>query len=311
MKQLERQAIDNATNYLKDKYNFNAEVISTKIEKKVDFLIPDLFPEPTGKVFVEFLFDNKKFEVYISGEGETIDGKDNYQYKEIIDAVLDLIETKINIESDMNLINFGELDQYKEQKGLIKELYVGNNLQEIIDNNNFRILLECINTKNLQYIQVNNLLSDFANSELTLINYHSLNSYKKSSIRESINGFVSEELLEENAMFIESAYTIYEGNSKYHALDVKSFDGIYFYNDISDYDGIYCYNNCNDDNSSNQNVSLSYSELATDIKNWAGENIKDIKRLSNDYLVNGDYRRLYIYIPSKKLKDIILIILEL
>ena len=117
---LENQASKNAINYINDKYGFEANLLSAKVERIDSGPIIDPSPEPTGKVFVELEYDNKKFEVYISGESETNDGYDNYQYNQIVTDVLKLIETKVNIKPRDNSIYFG----INKGNGLIKEKYV-------------------------------------------------------------------------------------------------------------------------------------------------------------------------------------------
>jgi len=290
MKQLEKQASENAINYIQEKYGFSASVISTEVQKRNPAPIPDLTPDPTGKVFVNLKYNDKAFEVYISGEDSTTDGFDNYQYDKITNDILKLIETKTNIKSYSNSIYYGKiLKENNKHNGLIKELY-DNNIYDVIQNNYFYIRLEYINESNLEYIKTNNLLNDFDEEEIVLVNYRSLDSYNKAlSENKYLFQFFSEDSLKENAVNIKNAYLINRDVNKYYKFDVNNLDDIYYYNDL-------------ENNTDINDVSLHYTTIS-DASNWVGAGAyENVKQISDAYLIKGNCSKLYIYVPINKIK---------
>lgn len=277
MKKLEKQASENAINYIKNKYGFSADIISSEVEKYSSSGVP-FSSDLTGDVYVKLKYKDKKFIVYISGENVNIDGKDNYQYDEIVSDILNLIETKTNIKPHNSSIYYGK--DYKNEKGLISKLY-NNNINEVVKDNNFRIQLEYINIGNLEYIKNNNLLTDMDYNQLILINYHSLESYNNKDINNYY--LTNEDYLLTNAVNIESACIIKDNNIKYYKFNLKSIDDIYYYTEPDNY------------------LNLSYTTIS-DAKNWIGRDaFKNVKQVSNAYLTNSN-SSLYIYIPTNKIK---------
>ena len=204
--------------------------------------------------------------------------------------MLYLIETKTNIRPYSNSIYFGNNIERNKHNGLIKELY-DNNLYEIIQKNYFYITLEYISEFNLEYIKTNDLLADFSEEKVLLINYKSLESYNKElSADNYIFGSFSETSIIENAINIESAYIIDYDVNKYYKFVISSLNDIYYYNNL-------------ENNSDINNVNLSYTTIA-DVSNWVGRGAyKNVKQISDAYLVEGNYSNLYIYVPISKIKN--------
>jgi len=294
MKKLESQAKENAINYIKNKYGFIPNVISTDVEKEDTGPVPDFTPDPTGNIYVYLSYKDKKFEVYISGEEQSIDGIDNYQYDEITSATIKYISEKTNLNSYSNSINYGNQYSDKNHNGLIKDLFTNDNLEQIIENNHFKILLEYIGASNLEYIKTNQIFDNLQKTRIILVNYNSLESYNKASTHSyNIRGTLDEGYLRNNLMNIESAYIIETGKTYYYDLDAQQFDDIYYYDrDI--------------EQNFNNNVSLSYTTIG-DVSNWVGRGaFKNVRQISDAYLVNGigqDYKYILIYIPLEKFKN--------
>ena len=294
MKKLESQAKENAINYIKNKYGFIPNVISTDVEKEDTGPVPDFTPDPTGNIYVYLSYKDKKFEVYISGEEQSSDGIDNYQYNEITSATIKYIEEKTNLNPYSNSINYGNQYSDKNHNGLIKDLFTNDNLEQIIENNHFKILLEYIGASNLEYIKTNQIFDNLQKTRIILVNYNSLEAYNKASTHSYIiRGTLDEGYLRNNLMNIESAYIIETGKTYYFDLDAKQFDDIYYYDrDI--------------EQNFNNNVSLSYTTIG-DVSNWVGRGaFENVRQISDAYLVNGigqDYKYILIYIPVEKLKN--------
>ncbi len=283
MEKLKTQASLNALNYIKNKYNFSAKVISTEIEKEDTGPVINFQPKPTKYVFVNCEYNKKSFQVYIRGDEVTIDGVDNYQFMEIKNDIIKLINSKTGLEAYSSNIKYGKIAS--NPNGLIKELYTKNNLNEIINNgsNNFKILVSYINGKNLEFIKKNNLFKDIKNAIIFLVNFHDRKSYeafKKQNYSEDIDA------LKEGAVNIESAYVLYN-SEYYYKFDMKKIDNINYYYDGEAY----------------KNFKLSITSIS-DVTNVS--DYKKVTQIFPAYKINGtctiekEYEKLYIYIPSNK-----------
>ena len=111
-KEYSKQASTNAVNYVKNKYGFTPKVVSTNCT----FDSSDMFLSncnDTTNVILEY--NGKKFHVFIDGSKESTEGKDNYQYDEIVNDLLEAIKKDINVEPYKYNIFYG----YGDVEGLI------------------------------------------------------------------------------------------------------------------------------------------------------------------------------------------------
>ena len=140
-KKIEEQAIENAQNYISKKYGFDAEIISSKAEPNVGTMF-SWDSTVTGYAKVDLKYDNKEFFVYISGENESTDGKDNYQQALIEEAIeqkfislanINAKEVYCNIIYDYHISGY---DIYNDSALLTGVYYNGNNIDEILNDIN-------------------------------------------------------------------------------------------------------------------------------------------------------------------------------
>ena len=123
----EAQASRNAKAYIQQKYGFTPEITGTSVDR-----ITGMFRlAPTSDVFVEMLYNDRDFTVYITGFQESTDGRDSYQSPDIKQALFDLI----NDEKD----GLQVLDIYPNYKTrltpdepLYSTYFNGSNLAELL-----------------------------------------------------------------------------------------------------------------------------------------------------------------------------------
>ena len=134
VKKYEEQAKINAVKYVKSKYGYDAKVISAKAAKNTNSISPIPNYTPTGYVYVKLKVNKKEFYVYITGEQESIDGKDNYQQDEIEKDLLELLKTNIGISPYNYSVEYPNSTIYNntENSNLIKEYYNKNNLSDVL-----------------------------------------------------------------------------------------------------------------------------------------------------------------------------------
>ena len=97
-KKIEAQSKTNAVNYIRDKYDIEAEVVEVKVEKVEGDAIPS--NDPTGFATVTLKSDDKVFDVYITGEEKSEVGKDNYQKELICNQLAKEAEQICNFEAE-------------------------------------------------------------------------------------------------------------------------------------------------------------------------------------------------------------------
>lgn len=294
MKKLESQAKTNAIYYIKNKYGFVPNIISTDVEKGNSAAVLDFTPSPTGYIYVNLSYKGKNFEVYISGEKQSKEGFDNYQYDEINRAVTKYISEKTGINSYSNSNNYGIRYYEDNHNGLIKDLFDTYNLEHILENNKFNILVEYIGNSNLEYIKINRVFDNLKKTKIMLVNYNSLESYNKAlSLPYQYRESLDENYLRDNLTNIESAYIIESGKASYFSLDGKQFNDIYYYD--TDIEKNY-----------SSNISLSYTTIM-DVSNWIGKGVyRNVSQISEAYLINGigqNNKHIIVYIPLKKIQN--------
>ena len=180
MEQYKIQAEENATNYIRGKYN-----ISSEVELEDTDPIPNITPDPMGNVYVKMKSNNKEFYVYIIGKENSIIGKDNYQYNEIVNDLLNLIQKDTNIPPYNYRIIYGFEDSFK-YPGLIDIYYDGTNLYNVIHfcdryNQGLYVNLNYIGNNNLENILFNNSSQIINKIYISLMNFGTVENYNNFS----------------------------------------------------------------------------------------------------------------------------------
>ena len=291
MAELESQAQKNALNYIKEKYNFDAKINSVKLEYPKAGVVPNFFPPPTGFAIVSLEYQNKNFEVYITGEEASIDGKDNYEMTEIINDTIEYINNTTGLKPHRYAIYYGNYNDINKHNGLISEIYNPQELEKIILNNNFNIVLEYINEKDLEYIKDQQLLSNFKDTRLLLINYNSIDSYNNAlNINDEPISTYNEGYVYENAINIQSAYGLSKFKEKYYHFNFKKIGNMQ-----------YTYINDSDNDVTIEETS------DINVERWIGKGAcQDVKKLYKDFQISGPSNpngEIRLYIPIKDIKE--------
>ena len=88
-----KQAKENAAEYVLEKYGVEAKVMDAEIER-----IDGLFgSDPGSKAYISMYYDDKDFTVYIAGDEETTDGRDNYQQERSRQRCLRILKTLFQV----------------------------------------------------------------------------------------------------------------------------------------------------------------------------------------------------------------------
>lgn len=132
---IEKKAKTNAVKYISDKYGFEAEVISAEAEPNYGAIF-GWDDTSTGYAMVTLQHDNKQFQVVISGEDNSTNGKDNYQQSIIEEAIKQEFISAANINADeVHCDIFYEYHfSYETDTSLIltNVYYDGNNIYDVL-----------------------------------------------------------------------------------------------------------------------------------------------------------------------------------
>ena len=220
MEQYKIQAEENAINYTKEKYNISSEVISSEAELENTDPIPNITPDPTGNVYVKMKSNNKEFYVYITGKETSIIGKDNYQYNEIVNDLLNLIQKDTNVAPYNYQVVYGFEDSFN-YPGLIDVYYDGTNLYNAIHfddryDQGLYVNLNYIGNNNLENIVFSNSSQIINKGHISLINFSTVDDYNNFSKEDSISKvYYSYLLTDEDKQVIDNILLIKEGNKEY------------------------------------------------------------------------------------------------
>ncbi|SDB07484.1 hypothetical protein SAMN02910298_00248 [Pseudobutyrivibrio sp. YE44] len=166
MKKYKVQGSDNAKNYIKEKYGFEAEVVDVDNEYPMGGPIPDLTPMPTGFVTVKMKYQGKEFNVEIAGNSKNTDGKDDYQKEEILSFLEEYI---IDAYPTVDGVSFPSLE---DEDTLFGPYLTGDNFFDYIDEEDYKshIVLKLFN-KDVKEFPIDQFRLDFPCDSLSVINY--------------------------------------------------------------------------------------------------------------------------------------------
>lgn len=277
------QASKNAINYVMEKYGFIGEFVSAKCSDEGKFgNVCDKM------IIVDMKYNNKVFQVYISGVGETNDGMDNYQHDEIAADIAYEIQKIIGVVPYNYVIDF----RLFGNNNFIAEYYDKKNLKEIVNNYGVKVLFEFIDDdkyKNNINSQILDLILDFFDNEKTIFEHklYFVNYFSKITYDNAPNyAHYGRYSLGKLAFYVESYVSIAKGELQYHNLDLIKKDDLYFYVE---------------NKSSDRDVYISNTSLG-DFDDWTYVDIS--KQVSNSYAINIDdnMKDIYVYVPANKYK---------
>lgn len=276
--QYRKQGEINAVNYIKEKYGFDAKVISVEEGKNGSALWGGLDTTPNGRVYVRFKANEKEFLVYTVGDAETLEASDDYQ--------MDIIENDF-IEFFKNNISLDLYDYKLEfEYGGIKEYY----------DNNLEVILPYITNLELYYIGENNLSSlDLEKIENLLQEHYGKVTLISFENKEKCNAYKNAEF-ENLSLTNADMKNIYKDNELEFYQNKKTF---YKYDNISNFeDEVYVY--AHSDNNSYKISKSNIENLKYYQKSYSDLKDKKIEQITNAYSIPHSTEPLYIYFPKDK-----------
>ena len=224
-----QQGRKNAINYIKNKYGFVPEIKSVNKEEECSSVWGVLNCDQTNYVNVKATANGKDFTIFINGDEVNINGKDDYQFDEIKEDIVNYYKNKFsyNIEDyylKLNVVGINEYYNHEVDKALSYitklELYsIGDNDLKKIDMSEFE-----------NYYGDNKSEYPIDGPSILIINFRNKEKYSK---YKSLNGSVG--ITEENYydtinIFKESSAYFIKEHSGYINTNYQRY-GFLDYND--------------------------------------------------------------------------------
>lgn len=286
------QAKENTKKYIEYKYGFTPEIISVDVD-----VTDHGITIRTGYSYVKAKYNGKEFNVVIPSNRESVKGADNYQSEEIKNAVLKMVTEEVSMPYSYEISYVSDISKNLKSHyaiNYVQDYYDGNNLKEIINNNEFCVelsYLEDVDLKKLEKPSTNSLFA--CNLNIVIGKFKSKEVYDVFSESEKLIGYsfgyYYEKYLIENAMYLDEAFlkNIYEDEYKvdnqYYKFDMIEKDGIYFYAENMENIKI------------EKTQNIDWNEFADQERI-----VKHRNRITDDYIISGVEGDLYIYLPKSE-----------
>ncbi|MBQ8598206.1 MAG: hypothetical protein IJ409_10490 [Lachnospiraceae bacterium] len=280
MKQYEKQGKKNAREYIEEKYGFKAKVTDVTCDKVNTGPIPDFWPGPTGNVQVEMEYKGEDFYVYIAGDEETIEGVDDYQMDEIMEDFEDILEDVSGLKAEEMALCYGKfltMDDKPEGNGMISTYYDGENLDEVLHEQNFRLFCAYIDE---DMSDMDEVAEAFGEGCYLFVSYNSEEDYKtcRSESYYNLLGTPIQGDVDKNELFIREYYSLEYDEEEYVVNEVLEHDGFYY--TVEDGSEVY----------------FEEAEI-DDPDNWNGRGFLGAEQAMEAYSVYTDADKITLYIP--------------
>lgn len=282
------RAEENAIEYIKDKYGFEAEVLSSETQMIEGVLTVN----SSSQTLVKMKYDGKEFGVLSNGNDEYMDdASDNYQKDEIEEAYREEVYNLFGIEPNTLEMKGGDNASAKDVNGedfydmYFHEYFDGTNLEEVLMQYQFYSLVEYVGDVDLDTNYAKNVTPLFENNYMCtlFVRYDSEEDMEKSSI--SITE-ISDNTVYENAFYVSDAL-------------MKDWIELIAFDMSIGQCGDFYYLNVGADTSQ---YSIKQAQEVHDVSDWNGYGAIDTIAIEDTaYYMEGDGEYiLYIYYPDDK-----------
>ncbi len=240
MKGIQEQGGKNAVAYVEEKYGFTPKVKEVQVCTERD----DADPVPWANGYVQVLMSDgeKEFKVHISGEGKTTEGRDDYQYVQIMEDAREYFEKLLGYEIYDLYVEYKEnLDPNNlfpgchEEDYFLNEAYEQGGFEAFIKEHPVNIRIDdCINQDFTCWGDGENasrFFEEFARDygmKAVLISYRSLLDYEKGYSHTYGRGGLLDFDIEEDGMYICSYAAFEEEERKLSRFELQEYDGMIF-----------------------------------------------------------------------------------
>ncbi len=280
----EKQGKENALNYIKEKYAFDAKVVEVDCDKVASFVF-DFTPVSTGEVFVTMEHEGKTFYVFISGEEETTEGTDNYQYEEISAALQQKLYDITGLPIEEFLLRYGRIVSMKNNRnGMINTYFNGENLSEVMKESYTDAVVSYIN-QDIAMIDSSKVIEQTGISSYLFVDYDSKEHYDTiANPWYNIAGSPIENGIGKNMLYINGYLNATGIDDTYRECKKTIIDDIIL---ITEYP--------------EEEVFIEKTRGMCDASNWNGRGFMNARQIFDSYALETNSKQVEIYIPVDKL----------
>ena len=268
---VEKQAKIHASQYISEKYGFEAEIIDARAETREGTLFPSY--TSTGYAYVTAKYGDKEFDIYITGENAYESGRDTYQKEEILEAIEKKAGEIFKFLTDNLYVNVNYKGVYEDL--MITTYYDGNNIEEIINEPEvsfkYRVVTTDVKLESMYTDDIERQLGD--EYEAIIINCHDYEGFIKVK-QADFTGVLKP--VQDYSIYVDDYLEFSAYDKEYVDYELVEFEDF----SIVMQNGTYC-------NAIEEDVQAS---------SWKGRGYVKPKQVFEAYKVDTDADRIFVFV---------------
>lgn len=240
LKAIKEQGRENAVSYVKAKYGFTPEISGIEVCKERNDADP--LPWANGYVLAFLKYGDEEFQVHISGEEPTLEGRDDYQYGIIMDEARAYFNDLVGYELYDLYLEYGENPnlgpEFPEchEDYFLRDVYVSGSFEQMLCHSSMNIRMDdCENQDFTKWKEEKPEVVDFFQkcareygTKAILISYRSPEDYQKGYEHNYARGGILDFDIEEDGLYIRSYAAFEESEETINRFELQEFDGLMF-----------------------------------------------------------------------------------
>ena len=235
MKEISQTAKANAVNYILEKYGFTAEAVNADVCTERDGAFAN--PSITGYAMVTMEYEGKNFKVHISGEADTTQGTDDFQYDVILEDAREYFSSLLGYEVYDIYLEYKDIlimgDQHEHN--LINELYQTGEFGSFIQRYPISASVsDCKNQDFTDFPETNPKAAAYLeecaeeyDTKVILISYRDEAAYQSGYVHTYGFGRILDFEIEQDGMYITSYIGFERDGTECNRFEVQEYDGIF------------------------------------------------------------------------------------
>ena len=239
MQEISQTAKTNAVNYILEKYEFAAETVDADVCTEQDGAFNT--PSITGCAVVTMEYEGKKFKVHISGEADTIQGTDDFQYDVILEDAREYFASLLGYEVYDIYLEYkdepitGDPYSDRQKQNLINELYQTGDFESFIQRHPISASVsDCKNQDFTDFPKTNPKAAAYLeecaeeyDTKVILISYRDEAAYQSGYVHTYGFGRILDFEIEQDGMYITSYIGFERDGTECNRFEVQEYNGIF------------------------------------------------------------------------------------
>lgn len=234
MKEMEKLGEENAVRYVKEKYGFTPEIKEVRACTECDDRDP--FPQSNGYVLASLSDGEREFQVHISGEKETREGQDDYQYSLIMEDAWEYFGNLLGYEIYDIYLEYKEVEAPEvpfpacHEACFLRERYEPGSFEKFMKQHPVNMRIDDCENQDFTSLAFP-FLEEYARNygmRAILISYKSTEDYEKGYSHTYGSGGLLDFDIEKDGLYICSYATFTEKETDINRFELQECDGLIF-----------------------------------------------------------------------------------